>query len=336
MLALVGALALASATSPSDGERPETVELSWRAPDGCPDEAAMLERITAAILDPAGDGTLVVDGRVEASSDGYHLTLRTTYGEAVDERVVVDGDCDALGDTALLFVAFSVDPAAGEPRDESQETPTVEPSAPPAAEPRRVPAATVDTAESRPPPSLALTPERRRPGVRRPRAVVLGLAPQFEFGALPGVSGGARLSVGLDWERAEFAAYGFYEAPRRTGTVAGASGLVQMGAAGGRGCVVLGTPVRVPICGLAEVGGLRVVSRGPIPANRLRFIWAAAGARVGVERRWGRVGVFGAAEGAIPIARSEVLLGEALAFETWPVTLRAVAGVKIFFATDSA
>lgn len=315
---------------PSERVRPAAVELAWDAPEGCPDEASMRERM-AALSDPTGDGTLLVDGRIERLPDGYQLTLRTAYGELSDERSVIDRDCAALGDTAALFVAVSLEPAdpEGQPAEERpQEQEPEPPRAPPVL--------------SSPEPSV-VAPRREEPASEesdtrmvRPTAYVLGVAPQVEYGALPGVSGGPRVSIGVEWARAEAAAYGYYGAPRRTDVVRGASGLAQMGAAGARGCVVFGSSVRAPLCALVEVGALRVASRDLVPANALRYVWSAAGVRGGVARRWGRVGIFGAAEAALPISRSRVVLGGTTAFDTWAVSLRAIVGLQIFFATDSA
>lgn len=331
--ALVYGLVLGPAV-PSERARPAAVELAWVAPEGCPDEETMRERIAELTVDPSGEGTLLVDGRVEEGPTGYALTLRTSYGELSDERTVVDRDCAALGGTAALFVAVSLEPAPGgsEPtRDPQPEPgdPGLEPQALPVVQrqPRAVPPARVHEE-----PAV----ESSESTFAGPTAVFVGVGPQLEFGSLPGVSGGPRLSVGVEWRRAEVALYGYYGAPRRTDVVRGASGLAQMGAAGGRGCVVFGSSVRAPLCVLAEAGGLRVASRDLVPANELRYVWSAVGARGGVARRWGRVGVFGAAEAALPTSRSEVDLGETTAFATWVVSLRAIVGLQIFFATDSA
>ncbi|MCR9161477.1 MAG: hypothetical protein ACE37F_29885 [Nannocystaceae bacterium] len=330
---LVYGLALVPAVPPegsrsAESPRPAEVELAWQAPVGCPDAQTMRDRIAELTVDPAGEGTLVVDGRVEEGPKGFRLTLRTSYGNLSETRTVVDEDCDALGGTAALFVAVSLEPASA--GADAPSEPEVVP-----AEPE--PDAAVEVAQSRP----AVAPVRDDlvvgPRPRRlPPVGFVGVAPQVEFGSLPGVTGGPRLSVGVQWPRAEVALYGYYGAPRRTAAVQGASGLTQMGAAGGRGCVVFGSTVQAPLCALAEVGALSVASRDLDPANDLRYVWSAVGARGGVGRRWGSVGVFGAAEAAVPTSRARVLLGGETAFSTWPVSVRAIVGVQIFFATDSA
>ena len=228
-------------------------------------------------------------------------------------------------------MAVSLEPAAVDPGPEPEPDPDPEPILEP--EPR--PALPGPTTTPAPAPTRARA-EPPEVELARPTAVALGIAPQLEVGALPGVSGGPRLSLGVEWARAEAALYGFYGAPRRTDTVDGVSGLALMGAAGARGCVVFGAAVRVPLCALAEAGRTRVASRGLSPPNLLRYWWGAAGARVGVSRRWGRVGVFGAAEAVVPFSRPAALVGDTAVFTAWSVCARAIVGLQIFFATDSA
>ncbi len=330
---VVGLLSLAApVVPPAEGVRPAAVELAWGGPEACPDQAAMLERIEAlAQTDPAGEGTLEVDGHIEPTADGFELRLRTAYGDVSDELVLVDADCDALGDAAALVVAVSIDPATTEASaDSRQSTP----------EPRRsdVPAVVERVAEPTPN-ARAIEPEpiEVRRGMVRPESVFVALAPQLEFGALPGLSAGPRVALGLRWSEVSVAAYGFYGSPRRTDEVEGASGLAQMGAGGLRGCAVLGPrAVHVPLCGLVEGGGLRVSSRGLVPRKVLNYPWLGLGARGGIEARWGRVGLYSAVEGLIPVARTRILVGTTSVFDTWAVSIRALVGVQIFFATDSA
>ncbi len=336
MLSLA-ALVLAWAIPPAPPPRPAALEIAWTAPQACPDERAFRDHVLAlAELDASGSGTLFVDGAIEASDGAFELRLRTRLGELEDERAIRDSDCDALVQAAALFVAVSVDPYVDpyvdppqpqEPKPSSRTEHPLTPADPPITNTERAPAEPVDAWRTQP----------RSDPSWRPAAAFVGLAPQLEFGALPGVSGGPRISVGLQWERASVAVYGLYGAPRRTDVILGASGLAQLGAAGILGC---GNPLtgnlRLPLCAVVEGGGIRVASRGLDPANVVLSPWSAAGARVGLERRWGRLGVFSSAEALVPVVRTDVLLGEASSFTTWAVSLRVVVGLKIFFATESA
>ena len=130
---------------------------------------------------------------------------------------------------------------------------------------------------------------------------------------------------------------GTYVVPRRTDTVRGAAGLVQLVSVGARGCGAWSSDAwRIPVCGVVSVGALDVASRGLRPSNRLRYTWLAAGARAGLGYRWTRVGVFAAAELLVPLNRAEVLVGDTAAFSSSVVAGRGLAGIEIFFATDSA
>lgn len=330
------AVALAFAGPPAPPPRPAALEIAWAAPEECPDQAALRERVLSlADLADAGEGTLFVDGVIEASDGAFELRLRTSLGDLEDERAIRDSDCDALVEAAALFVAVSVDPSSEvqpeapldpDPAPPMQRTPESESKSEPIPVAARVP----------PAPAVEVVPPRPRRVAWKPDAAFVGVAPQVEFGALPGLSGGPRLSLGLQWKRASVGVYGFYGAPRRTDVILGASGLAQIGAAGLLGC---GNPLsgdlRLPLCAVIEGGGIRVASRGLEPPNRVLSPWTAAGARVGLEQGWGRVGVFSSAEALVPVVGTEVFLGDASSFKTAAVSLRLMLGLKIFFATES-
>lgn len=330
------ALAVAFAVPPAPPPRPAALEIAWAAPQECPDADALRERVLGlAEIDDAGEGTLFVDGTIEAFNGAFELRLRTSLGDLEDERAIRDSDCDALVEAAALFVAVSIDPfseAQTEAPPDPEPAPPIERRPEPQSNSEPTPVATrVSPATAR-----GVRPHGPSKASWKPDAAFVGVAPQIEFGALPGVSGGPRLSLGLQWRRASVAVYGFYGAPRQTAVILGASGLAQIGVAGMMGC---GNPLsgdlRLPLCAVIEGGGIRVASRGLDPPNRVLSPWTAAGARVGLERRWGRVGVFSSAEALVPVVRTDVLLGDESSFTTWAVSLRLVLGLKIFFATES-
>lgn len=328
------AVALAFAGPPAPPPRPAALEIAWAAPEECPDQAALRERVLSlADLDEAGEGTLFVDGVIEASDGAFELVLRTSLGNLEDERAIRDSDCDALVGAAALFVAVSVDPSSKvHPEASPDPEPPMQRSPEPESKSEPIPVAT----RVAPAPAQEVVPPRPRNASWKPDAAFVGIAPQVEFGALPGLSGGPRLSLGLQWKRASVGVYGFYGAPRRTDVILGASGLAQIGAAGLSGC---GNPLsgdlRLPLCAVIEGGGIRVASRGLEPPNRVLSPWTAAGARVGLEQGWGRVGVFSSAEALVPVVGTEVFLGDAPSFKTAAVSLRLMLGLKIFFATES-
>lgn len=340
-------LALAPVVPSAERPRPAALELAWEAPAGCPDADAMRRRIAATILDPDGEGTLSVEGRVERFEAGYRLTLRTAYDATPDERVVEDRDCDALGDAAVLVVAVSIDPL-GEPdgvpdverehetEHETEREPERETEREPEREREREPEPTSRAPIADAPTREAAPSPRRARRVQPPATIALGIGGQVESGALPRLSGGPRLELDAQWQRLSIAAHGVYGAPRRTEAVQGVSGLAQIAAAGVRGCGVLGRDVRVPLCAALEGGGLRVASRGPVPDNVLRYAWTAAGVHVGLEHRWGPVGLYAAGEALVPLRRPRIDVGETTSFTASAVSVRAVLGLRIFFDTDPA
>ncbi|MBV1858360.1 MAG: hypothetical protein KUG77_08100, partial [Nannocystaceae bacterium] len=133
MLAL-GALLLGLAVPPAPPPRPAALKVTWVAPGECPDERALRERVLEiAALDAGGEGTLFVEGAIEAFDGGFELRLRTTLGDLEDQRSIRDSDCDALVQAAALFLAVSVDPFFDTPRTDA---PPSEPEPTPRAEPR--------------------------------------------------------------------------------------------------------------------------------------------------------------------------------------------------------
>ena len=315
--------------------RPAALELAWQAPASCPDAEAVQARIDAlAEVDPDGLGTLLIDGRVEPSSRGYRLTLKTTYAELADEHVVEDADCDALVEATALFVSVSLDPSGRDapPRRPPELQPEPETVAGSSLVPGPAPEVRRELEPVRQP-----APATPRPVDRRKPVVVAAVAPVLDIGSLPRISGGPRVSVGLQWPRVGVAMDGSYVVPQRTDAVQGAAGLVQLATVGARGCGAWSRDAwRVPACALVEVGALDVASRGLNPANRLRYAWLAAGVRTGVSYRWSRLGLFASAELLLPIARAEVLVGEAVAFSSSPAIGRLLWGIEIVFATGSA
>ena len=98
MLGWLAALALSGA--------PEEGGLRWRAPEGCPDAAAVAERIAAA----GGRGELVVDGEVSRlGGDAWQLALSLSLDGEADTRVLKASDCQALADAAVVLIAVRLD-----------------------------------------------------------------------------------------------------------------------------------------------------------------------------------------------------------------------------------
>ena len=103
------------------------VELSWSAPEECPDRSWVLRSIEARLRAPASQLTAAVeaDARVEKRDGGYFLALKTDQGE----RQLTATTCEELAGSAALILAFIVEPQ----ETEAQQSP--EPAVPAAVDP---------------------------------------------------------------------------------------------------------------------------------------------------------------------------------------------------------
>lgn len=126
MLGISLGIALLAGLAPT----PDPV-VSWDAPPGCPDAAAVHGRIEALLGRVLASDDVRVDGRVAATGAGFTLRLRVTSGGVVDERQLTASRCEALGETAALVAAVMVDPEVIGAQLETEPPPQVpEPEAP--------------------------------------------------------------------------------------------------------------------------------------------------------------------------------------------------------------
>ena len=114
LVVLAGRHAWAAPALPVETDR---VALSWRAPEGCPDAAAVrarIGRLVGASLGPVELGGLRVDGVVTAVDGGFSLDLRvadgTAYFETSEDGVAwtivasVPSPSDFVGASPLVMV----------------------------------------------------------------------------------------------------------------------------------------------------------------------------------------------------------------------------------------
>jgi hypothetical protein len=173
---LVTALLLCAAAAPSSAAARERLALSWTAPAGCPDAAAVRAEVTRLLGGegpPSAQVVIVTAVVVEERPGAWQVTLERPGAGGV--RVVRGSTCAAIGDAAAVILALMIDPTAViEPRRAPASAPASRPASPPATAPR-------------PPP-----PPRRRPLAWR--ATVFG---GVDFTSLPGVSPGVGASGAL-------------------------------------------------------------------------------------------------------------------------------------------
>lgn len=321
---------------------PAEIELVWEAPSQCPDDAALRARIEQMLSGPPrGEGTVRVTGTIEERAAGLSLTLTTDFRGQVERRELEAPSCDELGEATAILLAIALEPELEDtlespmkPESESESNAVPEPEAipdPPPSEPNAPEApterATTPTDASGPAPTSDAPTEPRR---RLPKpSLALRIAALAELGALPGPTGGPHLALGLHWRRLRLEVHGAYLAPRLD-VVAGQGALYQAGTGGVRAC---GRPragaVEFPLCGGIEGGAVRGATRGFDPPRSANAPWLGPLASVGVARRWGRVGLWAALEGAAPVLRGEFVFEGEVRFGSFPVTGRALLGLEI-------
>lgn len=256
----------------------------WRAPAQCPGQTWVDDAIAELLLEPTAQ-PVDWDGVVEATTDGFALTLSVPQGV----RVVVEQDCDALARAAALIVAVASDPVAVAIAVEPSPpplAPTVQPTA--AVEKRPRPA----TLPTRPTSMRPLEPDQLRPipqQVRPPARLrgVLSVASGTQLGVLPRPGVAFAVAAGVLGERWKAEVVALTSLPRRQflderedredARTRGARAMTFGGQL--RGCGVLGegVVVRVPLCGALEVGGVWARGFGPgiTPRSRVQP-WVAA------------------------------------------------------------
>jgi hypothetical protein len=321
--------------------------VQWQAPAGCPAAAAVESRVYELLGRVPAEHELHAVG-VVSGGPPWRLELETTIGGRRQRRALEGEDCGAVTEAAALILAVSVDPVGA--------TQAIDDTAMPAqAVPRGV------AAPVPPPPVAALRSSVQRgddgdepvsPPVR-PR---LRARPQLrlraggggESVAIPGGTGGVRLGLALEDERAFVRLEGSYwidrlavlrDEPSRSGARVG------LGTAVVQGGVRLGGPrVSVPLAIGLEAGGLRTRAVGLARGRDVVLPWVAGVVGVGVE--WSvsrRIALWAAVEGVLPLVRLRVRVGRAGGEDVGDVVLhepavvgaRALAGISIRIAGGS-
>lgn len=314
---------------PIEGRTAAPLSLSWRAPEGCPQAAAVrarIERLAGAAVGSTDLGGLRVEGVITAVDGGFSLDLRVTTDAGVDARVLVADRCETLADTSALVVALAADPIA---TAAVVDVPAVVEAA------RLGDAAIGDpTAEGRP---AAPSPARRRPRdaddrarpeprPSRPIGIWTRLGAGVQFGAVPGVGFGVGAVVAVGGRRLRGELAGSYWLPRTTDR-AGATIRVQLGAVSPRLCATLPQGrVDVVLCAGPEFGVLRGdVQAGPTRLPLWLAVTAEAGIRVPVSRR---VSVWTTVAAAAPVVFPRFRLVDATGTRQREVYRPAAAGVR--------
>lgn len=170
------------------------VELTWRAPMGCPTRDSVLSRLRELLGASAPNAPLVrADGEIEKRGDGFELRLVTEQDGRRGERLVRSAQCEDLrGVTAVaLTLLLTSESRFDAPSTQEQTGSTTDP-APPAES--KAPSSSDAASE----PKAAEEP-REPPAAPRAWRVLLP-APQLavQLGPLPKASVGASFGVGIE------------------------------------------------------------------------------------------------------------------------------------------
>jgi hypothetical protein len=185
-----------------------STRLSWTAPAGCPDEAALaaaVEGFLGQSLDESRAQKIFGHGRVTVDTElGFTAHLRFSGTGGGRTRKLSHPECASLAEASALVIALAIDPErvkAQEARKQAERERTALAESPPAPPP----SAESDGASPRPPTSVAdpaLQPESATPPVApavAPTVAPLSSSPRSERASRSRARhGGARKSRGLD------------------------------------------------------------------------------------------------------------------------------------------
>jgi len=309
------ALCLATLAAPprADAEPSRGVDLEWRAPPGCPDEAWARTAIDAYLGQRAHESFKPIAVRVEitAAPGGRWRAALSVGGGANGSRTFEGATCSRVGDAAVLIVALMLDPvevvAQMEPRVEAPR------GAPPVAEEPRV--------------------------VERPDATRIELAVQAagDAGSLPEPTLGAGLGAGLRSGRLSMELDLLAWVPRRAfgGPTPSSGGEIRLYTASLRGCwgSMRGLGLVLAPCARAE-GGISSGTGFGIaePASSQNFWGAAFLGFLIRQASVQRLGAWLAIEGGVPFARPNYVIEEfGTVFRAAPVLGRVSLGLAWSF-----
>ncbi len=257
--------------------------LQWDAPASCPDEG-FAKAATGRRLgrEPTISDANVV-ATIERDGDEHRLELRITREEASRTHRLTAGDCRTLAEATGLLVAVEIDPVATVHHMPSEGPQTEAPPDPPGpARPQRGQEVEPEPASVMSPPSNPI-PRRVEPDRRGVEHVMLAVLGGVEMGALPAVSGGPRLRLGVGWVRWRLELGGSYFAPRVARTTDGEA-RVQLGAADLRACWSPGRGrAEFPLCGGLEVGASQAEGLREPGRRSASGLWIAPGVSGGAH-----------------------------------------------------
>lgn len=317
-------LAWATASPPAIPPPPDplTLELTWNAPAGCPDAAAIEGRIAELLRGrSAGEGVMTVAGEVVIGESGATLVLTTSFRGHDERRELAAADCSELSEATAVLLAVALEPGWAPPMTSEEAV-----ASPSEASPGPV----LDVAEDPIAPPATATP--REPIVRAPARPPVEWAVRvgggIEAGAVPPPSGVVHLATAVLWPRARLELHGAWITPR-TRLVDDRSATMQLVSAGLRGCGrAFAGAIEFPLCVGAEAGAMH--ARGHRRSSGAQTgPWVAGLVSLGVTRAWGPVGVWAAAEVLGRVVGSRFEIGKTTIWRPTTVSGRLLVGIEI-------
>ncbi len=180
------------------------VALTWSAPSGCPDEAA----VRASVAQLLAGSSAAVEGRADVRRAGERWQVVVTMNGG--ERSLEADSCRALADATALIVAMAVDPARVAAnriaRDAEAASQPTNPQSPDASTDAASPPPSTPTPPPTPPPTPTPTPTATPtpPSAPKPKtpspqgpSFALSAGAALDLGTLPGPAFGPTL--GFAW-----------------------------------------------------------------------------------------------------------------------------------------
>ena len=223
-LAVVALWTTVTRTGAADAPLP--LELTWDAPESCPNTESIRQRVEQILRGPpSSSATVVARGKVETSSDGrFHLALTIRSGDLEETRALDAATCSALAEAAGVLIALAIDPSRTETSDAPVEPPV--PSVPSSPSSKR----------AEPPPRREDHHAVSAPIEPPPPRVAIGVGAAFASGTLPDSGGGVLASGALRVRRFRAGLFGTYFFPQSASFDRGAGatfGMFELGAFGG-------------------------------------------------------------------------------------------------------
>ncbi|MDC0675152.1 hypothetical protein [Nannocystis radixulma] len=320
--------------------------IEWRAPEGCPTRADVLDALAALTRPPDLEGVRV-RGVVRRVSGRYELRLDIHTRRLTQRRVERADACDSLDGAAALIIAIAIDPlefasslAPTPPEPEPEPVPPVPappvdvPGPPPeVADPEPVPEpAPKEPAKADPDPPRPPAP---KPATRRPPvSVLVRVDGAIDAGATPTIGGDVGGAVGVlhRWLRIE--AVGLYLPPRPLNFDGARVGMIARWALGVRACGrFVRNVLEIPLCLGIEGGRFHAFGTGiTVDPKDARPPWL--GLLLGVGLVWSphpRVGLGVRTEFVVAPLRAQFTVSDQPVHITQPVGVRFAGGLEIRF-----